>query len=235
MKENFRVIVSTLLVSSTIGTAFAGDSAYIEFLWAPPTKAALARAEAFGFVLDGTQDHRLCVEANDASPRKGVLRIEVVDAAGDVVESQWHENFDGAKECYPTDLPPSGFPGNWTFNVYLDGSLSATKTIEVARTLEDASFYVESSRPYVLGRPNYDANIPPGDYIGRLSWIMSVDTAGVVRNVEVEAAEGAGEAMKDRAIAAGYLTVFPPNRSPADTLRKVRQEYILATDQSGQQ
>jgi hypothetical protein len=121
-------------------------------------------------------------------------------------------------------------PGDWTFNVYLDGSLLTAKTIEVASTLNEASFYAESSRPYVLGRPNYDASIPPRDYIGRLSWIMSVDTAGVVRNVEVEAAEGAGKAMKDRAIAAGYLTIFPPNQSPTATPLKVRQEYILDTD-----
>jgi hypothetical protein len=229
MKANSLVVVLTLLVSSTVGPALADDSAYIEFLWAPPVKGALARAEALGLVLDGAQDHRICVKVS-AGARNGALRIDAVDAAGDVVQSQRHKNFDGAKQCYPTDLPSGGLPGDWTFNVYLDGSLLTAKTIEVASTLNEASFYAESSRPYVLGRPNYDASIPPRDYIGRLSWIMSVDTAGVVRNVEVEAAEGAGKAMKDRAIAAGYLTIFPPNQSPTATPLKVRQEYILDTD-----
>ena len=230
MKATVRIIVSTLLVSGTVGTAVAAGPAYIEFLWAPPAKGALARAEAFGFVLDGTQDHQICVEATDAGPRTGVLRIDVVDAAGKVVDSRRHEHFDGAKECYPAELAPGGVPGDWTFNVYLDGVLLATKGIEVARTLGEASFHADHSRPYVLGRPNYDPGIPPAEYVGRLSWIMSVDTAGVVRKVEVEAAEGAGEVMKDRAVAAGYLTMFPPNPSSAAKPFKVRQEYFLDTN-----
>src|SRR3546814_13142075 len=79
--------------------------------------------------------------------------IDVVDASGDIVRSHRHDNFVGAKECYPSDLPPSGMPGEWVFNVYLDGVLLATKTIEVSRTLNEASFYANPSRPYALGRP----------------------------------------------------------------------------------
>lgn len=216
--------------TSAAGPASAGNTAYIEFLWKPAPEGALARAQAFGFVLDEGQDHRVCVAAIDFVARPGVLRIDVVDASGGTVHTQDHEHFTGTKECYPVHLPTSATPGEWRFNVYLDDTLVATKTIEVSRTLEEASFHADPSRPYVLGRPNYDPDIPPGEYVGRLSWIMSVDPHGVVRHVEVEAAEGAGELMKDRAIAAGFLTVFPPNPSPAAKPFKVRQEYLLDTD-----
>lgn len=230
VKTDSAIVAFALLLSSTTGPVFAGDPGYIEFLWAPSAEGALARGEAFGFVLDGERDHQVCVGAVDARPRHGFLRIDVVDAAGDVVQSRHHDHFDGEKACYPADLPPSGLPGDWTFHVYLDGSLLATKTIEVAGTLDEASFHADPARPYVLGRPNYDPGIPPGEYVGRLSWIMTVDATGVVRNVEVEAAEGAGKLMEDRALAAGRLTQFPPNPSPTATPFKVRQEYFLDTD-----
>src|SRR5690606_14522036 len=43
------LLALTLVVSP--GTAFAADSAYIEFLWQPAPRNALARGEAFGFVM----------------------------------------------------------------------------------------------------------------------------------------------------------------------------------------
>src|SRR5688572_30343888 len=103
MKTDSAIVAFVLLVSSVAGTAFAGDPGYIEFLWAPSAEAALARGEAFGFVLDGKRDHQVCVGAVDARPRHGVLRVDVVDAAGDVVQSRHHAHFDGQKACYPAD------------------------------------------------------------------------------------------------------------------------------------
>ncbi len=40
---------------------------------------------------------------------------------------------------------------------------------------------------------------------------MDVDPLGRVTQVEVEVAEGVGERLRERAIAAGYLTLFPPD------------------------
>ena len=42
---------------------------------------------------------------------------------------------------------------------------------------------------------------------------MHVNSAGVVTDVEIESAEGVGEKMKARGIAAGFLSLFPPDPS----------------------
>lgn len=64
------------------------------------------------------------------------------------------------------------------------------RRIEVARDLESAAFHRPSLTPYVLGRPNYDAAIPPDQWTERLVWTMRVDALGRVTGVEVEIAEG---------------------------------------------
>ncbi len=211
------------------GLAHAGDQAYIEFLWSPASRDALARGEAQGFVLDEAQDHRICVVAIGPVIH-GSLRIDARDASGKPAGSQRYDGFNGSKECFAANLDLRGAPGEWMFNVYADGKLVATKAIEVARTLRNAPFLADPRRPYVLGRPNYDPAIPPGSYAGRLSWIMTVDADGTVADVVVEAAEGAGELMRDRAVAAGYITLFPPDPSRMASPYKVRQEYQLEAD-----
>ena len=222
------LVALTLAVSP--GNVCAADAAYIEFLWQPAPKGALARGEAFGFVMDPAQHHVVCVEAEDAVTGPSKLRIDVIDASGADVAAYGDGSFLGAKKCNPAKLPPTATPGEWTFNVYVDDVLLGTKTIEVARTLDEAAFHSDPRRPYVLGRPNYDPSIPPDEYVGRLSWIMTVDPAGTVRHVDVEVAEGAGERMKARAVAAGMATMFPPNASPDAKPFKVRQEYLLDSD-----
>lgn len=211
------------------GPARAGDQAYIEFLWSPASAGALARGEALGFVLDEAQDHRICVVAIGPAIH-GSLRLDARDASGKPAGSQRHDDFHGTKECFAANLDRRGAPGEWTFNVYVDGTLAATKAIAVARTLRNAPFLSDPRRPYVLGRPNYDPAIPPGSYIGRLSWIMTVDANGTVTDVVVEAAEGAGKLMEDRAVAAAYITLFPPDRSRTAKPYRVRQEYQLEAD-----
>jgi hypothetical protein len=222
--------IAAALISGTAGAARAADAAHIEFLWSPAARYAPARAEAFGFVLDGKQRHEVCVVALAPVTQESPLRIDVLDASGHLVGIQRDDGFRGSKRCYPAGLDPAGIPGQWTYNVYIAGKLAATRTIEVASTLRDAGFHADPARPYALGRPNYDPAIPPGEYVGRLAWIMSVDPAGRVSHVEVEAAEGAGKAMEDRAVAAGYLTLFPPDPSRAEKPFRVRQEYLLGTD-----
>lgn len=223
-------LLTAALALSSVGPVRADDSAYIEFLWSPAPRGALARAEAFGFVMGAGQDHRICVVADAPITQSSVLRIDVKDASGHLVSSQRHDDFKGNKECYPVDLDASGAPGEWAFGVHVNDKLLATKTLEVARTLEEARFHADPSRPYALGRPNYNASIPAAEYIGKVSWIMSVDEAGAVSHVELENAVGAGKRMEDRAVAAGYITRFPPDPSRAVKPYKVRQEYTLGTD-----
>ena len=208
----------------------AKDATYVEFLWSPTPPEALARRQTLGFVLDGKQLHQVCVAALTSAAEDKILRIDVIDAASKLVSSQNHEDFRGPKRCYAAGLGAHGSTGEWTFNIYLDGALSATETIEVARTLEEAPFYQVSSIPYVLGRPNYDTKIPASEFIGRLVWVMHVNESGAVTHVEVEIEEGVGTLMRDRAIAAGYLSLFPPDPSRATEPLKYRRELKFRPD-----
>ncbi len=82
--------------------------------------------------------------------------------------------------------------------------------------------------PYVAGRPNYDASIAPEQWGGRLVWAMDVDPQGKVTHVEVEVAEGVGERLRGRAIAAGYLSLFPPDPGRATTPLRWRRSLDFA-------
>lgn len=222
-------LLAALALCHPTEMAWAGDTAYLEFLWAAPGKGALARAEAFGFTLEADQDHRVCVVALTDTQPNGHLAIEILDASGTLVTRQEYDDFGGAKRCYKAALGTTGEAGHWTFKAYIDGALAGTKTIEVARTLESAPFHSQGSHPYVLGRPNYDPTIPADEYNGRLVWIMHVDPAGSVSRVEIETAEGAGSRMRARAMAAGLLTRFPPDEARSVRPLKVRQEYNLSS------
>ncbi len=195
----------------------------IEFLWKLHPPEAIARQPTLGFVADGRHEHAVCVFALPAEARPAGLVIEGVDPSGRVAVRREDAEFGGDKRCYRVDLD-DGAPGVWTWRAYLDGNPEplGEARIEVAATLEQAAFHAPSSVPYVLGRPNYDASIPPEQFIGRLVWLIHVDPDGKVTNVEIEVAEGVGERMKDRAIAAGYLSLFPPDpaRSAGFTYRR---------------
>src|SRR5690606_38217525 len=116
-------LVALTLAAST-GTAFAADSAYIEFLWQPAPRNALARGEAFGFVMEPAQHHVVCVEAEDAVTGPSKLRIDVIDASGADVAAYGDGSFLGAKKCYPAMVPPSATPAEWHFQVTVaDGLL----------------------------------------------------------------------------------------------------------------
>lgn len=224
----YPLLLAALACSALPATARATDQVYLEFLWEPAMKGALARAEAYGFTLETAEDHRVCVVAMTDWRENDTLAIEVLDAAGQIVSRQVHDDFQGSKRCFKAALGTTGAVGPWTFNAYVNQTLVGAKEIEVARTLDEAPFHAQGSRPYVLGRPNYDTSIPAAEYVGRLVWVMHVDPAGAVSEVEVESAEGAGVRMKERAVAAGLLTRFPPDPSRADEPLKIRQEYDLS-------
>ncbi len=224
-------LLAGLLVPGICAASAVDVPAYVEFLWAPAGEGAVARQETLGFVLDGEASHQVCVAVLGTSPPgiKGV-RIEAVDAAGKLASSQTHDDFRGTKRCYPAALDKRGEPGKWTFNVYLQGEQVASRTIEVASKLKTALFYAPSAIPYVLGRPNYDATIAPGDFTGRLVWIMHIDATGTVTKVDIEAAEGVGVLMKERAIAAGYMSLFPPDPSRSGEAATYRRELVFKPD-----
>lgn len=84
----------------------------------------------------------------------------------------------------------------------------------------------------VVGRQTYDAKISASEFIGRLVWIMDVNESRTVTLVEVGIEEGVGKLMRDRAISAGYLSLFPPDRSRASEALKYRRELIFRAEWS---
>ncbi|MBK0054445.1 hypothetical protein IAE41_09250 [Stenotrophomonas sp. S39] len=59
---------------------------------------------------------------------------------------------------------------------------------------------------------------------------MDVDAAGKVTHVEVETAEGVGERLRERALAAGWLTRFGPDPARATTPLRWRRTLEFAPE-----
>lgn len=217
------------ILLSLCGAAAAQDSGiYIEFLWSRTPADALARQQTRQFVMTGDHEHQICVAATAATGDVGGLQLELRDADGTPVSLQRHDDYRGAKRCYRADLGSGGRPGDWTAHVVLGDGGSNTATIRVDPRLEDAPLFQQCDVPYVAGRPNYDASIAPEQWAGRLVWAMDVDPQGKVTHVEVEVAEGVGERLRDRAIAAGYLSLFPPDPGRAGTPLRWRRSLDFA-------
>ena len=222
-----RLVVPFLL--SLCGPAAAQDnSIYIEFLWSRTPADALARQQTRQFVMTGDHEHQICVAATAATGDVGGLQLELRDADGKRVSLQRHDDYRGAKRCYRADLGSGGRPGDWTAHVVLGDGGSNTATIRVDPRLEDSPLFQQRDVPYVAGRPNYDASIAPEQWAGRLVWAMDVDPQGKVTHVEVEVAEGVGERLRDRAIAAGYLSLFPPDPGRAGSPLRWRRSLDFA-------
>ncbi|MCW4455882.1 hypothetical protein OK348_13915 [Flavobacterium sp. MXW15] len=211
MKARHAVIAAGLLLAPSGNVAAEDGDIYIEFLWSKPPAGAIARQQTRQFVTEGNHDHQVCVAANAEPTEVGGLRLEFLDAQGARVSLERHPHYRGAKHCYPANLGKGGVPGDWTVRAVLGDGREQSAQIRVDPRIEDSPQYLERGVPYVAGRPNYDASIPPEAWVGRLVWAMDVDPQGKVTHVEVEVAEGVGERLRDRAIAAGYLTLFPPD------------------------
>lgn len=230
MKARTWAALAALMCSNGLASA-AENNVFVEFLWAPRPANALARQQTLGLVMDGEAKHQVCLAALASAAENKTLRIDVRDANDKMVSSTTYTDFKGPKHCYDAQLGKEGSPGKWKFEFFLNGELSATGTVQVAKTLAEAPFYQPSGIPYVLGRPNYDTSIPPKEWKGRLVWMMTVNEKGEVTGVQVEAAEGVGARIKDRAIAAGYMSLFPPDPSRAGNLLKYRRELKFEPDQ----
>ncbi len=226
-----RLAVMGLLSLCAGGTAAAEDrDIYIEFLWSKPPADSIARQQTRQFVVQGDHDHQICVAANAAPTDVGGLQLELLDADGRRVSLHRYDDYRGAKQCHRADLGEGGAAGEWTARALLGDGRTSAATIRVDPRLEDSPHYLERGIPYVAGRPNYDPSIPGPEWSGRLVWAMDVDPQGRVTHVEVEVAEGVGERIRDRAIAAGYLTLFPPDPARATTPLRWRRTLSFAPE-----
>lgn len=211
--------------------ACAGDeSVYIEFLWNKPPAGSLARQQTVQFLADGQHDHRVCVAANLNDTDVGGLVLSVLDASGKVMSREDHPEYRGVKSCYSADLGSGGRPGLWTFQAKLGDGRVGSEQIEVDEKIEASPLYEYPATPYVVGRPNYDSSIPPEEWSGRLVWNMTVNAQGQVTHVDVIAAEGVGVRLRDRAIAAGYMSIFFPDPKRAAEPQVWQRELSFAPD-----
>lgn len=217
-----------LLLVCDSSMAAEDSNIYIEFLWSRTPADAIARQQTRQFVMTGDHEHQICVAANATTDDVGGLQLELRDADGKRVSLQRHDDYRGAKRCYRADFAGGGRAGDWTVQVVLGNGGTNTATIRVDPRLEDSPLFQQRGVPYVAGRPNYDASIPPEQWSGRLVWAMDVDPQGKVTGVEVEVAEGIGERLRERAIAAGYLTLFPPDPERASTPLRWRRTLSFA-------
>ena len=226
-----RVAVVGLLSLCAGNVAATDDSAiHIEFLWSKPPADAIARQQVRQFVVQGDHDHQICVAAAAAPADVGGLQLELLDADGRRVSLHRYDGYRGTKQCHRADLGEGGAAGEWTARAVLGDGRTNTATIRVDQRLEDSPCYLERGIPYVAGRPNYDAAIPAAEWSGRLVWAMDVDPQGRVTHVEVEVADGVGERIRDRAIAAGYMTLFPPDPARATTPLRWRRTLSFAPE-----
>ena len=225
-----RIAAAGLLLILASPVAVAAEDVYVEFLWAPTPADALARSQTQLFIADGHRDHRICVAANLVDTDVAGLHIDIRDAKGVQVSRTAHEDYRGRKKCYAADLGSTGAAGMWTVDAVLGDGRRGSAQIRVDPTLEASPLYLRHDQPYVAGRPNYDASIPPAEWVGKLVWAMDVDAAGKVTHVEVETAEGIGERLRERALAAGWLTRFGPDPARAQTPLRWRRTLEFASE-----
>lgn len=134
-----------------------------------------------------------------------------VRCSGQEVSSRRYPDYRGIKHCYGADPGQGGKPGLWRFRASTGDGRSGEQTLQVHARLADSPLSNDPGTPYVVGRPNHDAAIPPVAWRGRLAWEMQVNPQGTVNEVPVVTAEGVGLRLRDRAIAAGYLSLFFPD------------------------
>jgi hypothetical protein len=223
------ILALMLLSTSAVGNA-ANDDIYIEFLWSKTPQGALARQETRQFLSEGEHDPQICVAANAAPTEVGGLQLELLDANGIRVWQQSYPDYRGSKRCYRAELDQRAASGMWTAQVWLGDGRSGSRQIRVDRRIEDSPYYLERSVPYVAGRPNYDASIPSAEWVGHVAWLMKVDPQGRVTAVEIESAEGVGERLRDRVVAAGYLSLFPPDPERVSTPLRAQRSLSFAAE-----
>jgi hypothetical protein len=231
--STIRCGLSILLLASPAAQASQAantEAIYIEFLWARTPVGALARQQTRQFVLEDGPVHQVCVAANAHDTDVQGLTLAIRDAAGTEVSRSTHADYRGRKQCFPAQLGHAGAPGQWTVDTWLGDGRHASATVRVDRTLDDSPYMRDPAIAYVYGRPNYDADIPPADWVGRVEWQMDVDPQGRVTHVAIVATEGVGTHLRDRAIAAGYISLFPPDAARTQTPLRARRALSFAAE-----
>ncbi|WP_312681712.1 hypothetical protein [Stenotrophomonas chelatiphaga] len=211
----------TLLVcgSATASPADASRSdAYIEFLWSKTPDGALARQETRSFALDRRFDHQVCVAILNASIVVRSIQLRAVGPDGQQITSTTYRDVDGTKRCFSAFLPATAPTGKWTYEVRLNekDQVVVAQSIDVFETVDALIARTAPGMPYVLGRPNYDSSMPPDTFSGEITWVMHVERDGTVSDVDIESAEGVGVIMKPKALAAGRISLFPPDATRSD-------------------
>ncbi|WP_349811868.1 hypothetical protein ABQ179_009740 [Xanthomonas dyei] len=210
--------------------AAASESVYLEFLWEARPPHSIARQQTNQFLTNGQHHHQVCVATDLADTDVGGLVLKAFDASGQEVSSHQYPDYRGAKQCYGADLGHGRAPGLWTFQAKTGDGRIGESTVQVHARLEDSPLSTDPGMPYVVGRPNYDASIPQSQWSGRLVWDMTVDAQGKVTAVSVSTAEGVGLKLRDRAIAAGYLSLFFPDKQRETTPLIWRRELLFAPE-----
>ncbi|HFK2945456.1 MULTISPECIES: hypothetical protein [Stenotrophomonas] len=222
---NARVAAVGLLMVLVSPAVQASDDVYVELLWSPTPADAIARSVAYQFVADGLHDHRICVAAGGEDADVGGLELTIRDANGVRISQVRHDGFRGRKTCFPADLGTAGTAGTWTVDAVLGDGRTGKAAVRVDHRLEESPLYLGHDGPYVAGRPNYDPSVPAAEWVGKLVWVLDVDAEGKVTRVEVEVAEGVGERLRARAMAAGWLSQFGPD--PARATKPLRWRRTL--------
>jgi len=198
--------------------------AYVEFLWTKTPAGALARQETRSFALDGQFDHQVCVAILNADIVVKSIELRAIGPVGEQITSRKFNDADGSKRCVSAELPVGARPGTWTYEVRVNDQdrVLGSQTVKVFPTVDALIADVAPGMPYVLGRPNYDPSISPDQYDGELVWIMHIRQDGTVSAVDIDRAEGAGIAMRAKAVEAGLISLFPPDptREPDATFRR---------------
>ncbi|WAT14894.1 hypothetical protein OZ429_18575 [Xanthomonas fragariae] len=219
-----------VLVAISWVTSATDKSVYIEFLWDARPPHSIARQQTIQFLTDNKHDHQVCVATDLTDTDVRGLVLTVLDASGNKVSSHEYIDYRGIKRCYSADLGEKGKLGLWTFQAKTGNGHVGESTIQVNARLEDSPLSNDLGTPYVVGRPNYNASIPPREWLGSLVWDMKVNAQGKVTEVSIVKAEGVGLKIRDRAVAAGYLSLFFPDKRRESKPLVWRRELSFAPD-----
>lgn len=211
--------------------ARAGSIHAIEFLWETPPKTARARSIAEAFAMDRLTQHRVCWKAGGLAERETAVRIDAIDAAGEIVHSVRYTVVPDESmtiSCRPagTGDTEGAVPGHWTYRIHLDGQPEAQKRIPVGRTLEEMPRFDNPQWPYVRGRTTFKPEYAE-DYRGTITIELTVNAEGTVNKTEIHEATGATDVALEAAKEAGPLFRFPPDPGRRYKPLRIRQTYEL--------
>lgn len=203
---------------------------HTEFLWEPSAPDALARSWAQGLLMEEGSEHQICLKLTGHAEAGQSARIDIYDAEGERVGSDEYHHPGGpatrvrCRSAQTHHLDAS--PGTWTYRTTLDGVHESVSRIEVATDLENAAFYSQPTRPYIVGRTNFTEDIAE-HYQGDVVFDMTINRAGEVVASQIVEPDTLPDVMAERIHAAAIRYRFPPD--PERDSLTVRQSLTLGT------